>query len=107
MRLWSEYEIDLLIEALSEAAHEEIKRAAAEAAKEAVLSVLEREAAALREATIQKAEAQQWRNEADLRLQTIKQTKRAGIKNAIITGAVCLFGGLVIGAGGTLFLGGR
>jgi hypothetical protein len=98
MRLYSEYEIDLLIDALSEAAHEEIKKAAAEAAKEAVLSVLEREAAALREAMLQKAEAQQWRNEADLRLQTIKQTKRAGIKNAVITGAVCLVSGLAVGA---------
>jgi hypothetical protein len=106
-RLYSEYEIDLLIDALTEAAHEEIQKAAAEAAKEAVLSVIEREAAAMREATLQQAEALRWRLEAELQLKAVKEAKRVGIKNAIIAGAVCLFGGLVLGVGGTIYLGGR
>jgi hypothetical protein len=106
-RLYSEYEIDLLIDALTEAAHEEIQKAAAEAAKEAVLSVIEREAAAMREATLQQGEALRWRLEAELQLKAVKEAKRAGIKNAIIAGAVCFFGGLVIGIGGTIYLGGR
>ena len=106
-RLYSEYEIDLLIDALTEAAHEEIQKAAAEAAKEAVLSVIEREAAAMREATLQQAEALRWRLEAEKQIKAVKEAKRVGIKNAIITGAVCLFGGLVLGVGGAIYLGGR
>ncbi len=107
MRLYSEYEIDLLIDALTEAAHEEIQKAAAEAAKEAVLSVIEREAAAMREATLQQAEALHWRLEAERQVKLVKETKRTGIKNAIITGAACLLCGFAIGLGGTLFIGGR
>jgi len=107
MRLYNEYEIDLLIDALTEAAHEEIQKAAAEAAKEAVLSVIEREAAAMREATLQQAEAIRWRLEAERQMKAVKDAKRAGIKNAIIAGAACLFGGLVIGISGTIYLGGR
>jgi len=107
MRQYSEYEIDLLIDALTEAAHEEIQKAAAEAAKEAVLSVIEREAAAMREATLQQAEAIRWRLEAELQLKAVKEAKRAGIKNAIIAGAACLLGGLVIGISGTIYLGGK
>jgi nucleoid DNA-binding protein len=99
MRLYSEYEIDLLIDALTAAAHEEIQKAAAEAAKEAVLSVIEREAAAMREATLQQAEALRWRLEAERQTKAVKETKRTAIKNAVITGAVCLLGGLVIGVG--------
>jgi len=102
-RLYSEYEIDLLIDALTEAAHEEIQKAAAEAAKEAVLSAIEREALllqaraeAMREATLQQAEALRWRQEAERQMKAVKETKRVGIKNAIITGAVCLLGGLII-----------
>jgi hypothetical protein len=106
-RLYSEYEIDLLIDALTEAAHEEIQKVAAEAAKEAVLSVIEREAAAIREATLQQAEALRWRLEAELQLKAVKEAKRIGIKNAIITGAACLLSGLVIGVSGTIILGGR
>jgi len=106
-RLYSEYEIDLLIDALTEAAHEEIQKAAAEAAKEAVLSVIEREAAAMGEATLQQAEALRWRLEAEKQMKAVKEAKKVGIKNAVIAGAVCLFGGLVIGIGGTIYLGGR
>jgi DNA-binding transcriptional MerR regulator len=106
-RLYSEYEIDLLIDALTEVAHEEIQKAAAEAAKEAVLSVIEREAAAMREATLQQAEALRWRLEAERQMKAVKEAKRTGIKNAVIAGAVCLFGGLAIGISGTIYLGGR
>jgi len=95
-RLYSEYEIDLLIDALTEAAHEEIHKAATEAAKEAVLSVIEREAIAMREAAIQQAEALRWRLEAEQQMKAVKEAKKTGTKNAIIAGAVCLFGGLVI-----------
>ena len=107
MRLYSEYEIDLLIDALTEAAHEEIQKAASEAAKEAVLSVIEREAAAMREATLQQAEAIRWWLEAERQIKLVKETKRVGIKNAFIAGAVCFFGGLAVGIGGTLIIGGR
>jgi uncharacterized protein YjgD (DUF1641 family) len=113
-RLYSEYEIDLLIDALTEAAHEEIQKAAAEAAKEAVLSVIEREALllqakaeAMREATLQQADAIRWRLEAERQIKAVKEAKRVGIKNAVIAGTVCLFGGLVIGISGTIYLGGR
>jgi hypothetical protein len=106
-RLYSEYEIDLLIDALTEAAHEEIQKAAAEAAKEAVLSVIEREAVAMREATLQQAEALRWRLEAERQIKAVKEVKRAGIKNAIIAGAACLLGGIAIGISGTIYLGGR
>jgi hypothetical protein len=99
-RLYSDLEIDLLIDDITEAALEAIEQAAGEAAKAAVLSVIEREAAAMRE-------AQRWRLEAELRQQAIREAKRAGIKNAVITGAICLFGGLALGVGGTLIIGGR
>jgi hypothetical protein len=49
-RLYSEYEVDTLIEDLTEAAVEAIEQAAGEAAKAAALASLEREAAAVREA---------------------------------------------------------
>jgi hypothetical protein len=100
MRLYTDSEVDLLIEVISEAAYEAIEMAAAEAAKAAVLALLEREAAAYRE-------AQRWRIEADLRLQGIKEAKKAGVKNTIIAGAACLLGGFVIGVGGSLIIGGR
>jgi ribosomal protein L19E len=95
-----------LIDALTEAAHEEIQKAAAEAAKEAVLSVIEREAVAMREATLQQAEALRWRLEAERQTKLVKEAKRVGIKNAIIAGAACLLGGLAIGICGILYLGG-
>ena len=99
--------MDTLIEELTEAALEAIEQAAAEAAKALALSMLEREAAAIREATLQQAEAIRWRLEAELQLKAVKEAKRAGIKNAIIAGAACLLGGLVIGISGTIYFGGR
>jgi hypothetical protein len=107
MRLYSDLEINLLIDEISEAALEAIEQAAGEAAKAVVLTVIEREAAAMREAAKQQAEALRWRLEAEASYKEIAKTKRTGIKNAIITGAVCLLGGLAIGAGGAFMLGGR
>ena len=99
-RLYSDLEIDLLIEDLSTAAEEAIERAAAEAAKAAALASLEREAAAIREAARQQAEAIRWQSEAEA-------AKRNEIKNTVIAGVVCFLGGLAVGVGGTLIIGGR
>ena len=71
------------------------------------LAMLEREAAAMREATLQQAEALRWRLEAERQMKAVKEAKRVGIKNAIIAGAACLLGGLVIGISGTIYFGGR
>jgi hypothetical protein len=91
-RLYSDYEIEILIDEITEAALEAIDQAAAEAARAAMLTMLEREAAAIREAARQQAEALRWQIEADKR-------RRAGIWGAVITGLVCLAGGLVVGIG--------
>ena len=99
-RLYNDLEVNELINEISEAALEAIEQAAGEAAKAAVLASIEREAAALRE-------AQRWRIEAELKQQAITETKKAGTKNAIITGLVCLLVGLAIGIGGTLIIGGK
>ena len=94
-RLYTDSEVETLIDEVSQAALEAIEQAAAEAAKAAVIASLEREAAALREAA-------RWRIEAEIRQQTIKETKKAGTKNAVIVGLVCFLGGLAVGIGGTL-----
>jgi hypothetical protein len=86
MRLYSDSEIDVLIEDLSEAAEEAIERAAGEAARAAALVSLEREAAAIREA-------------ARLREEN-SSLKHGKVKTAVVTGVICFFGGLAIGAGG-------
>jgi hypothetical protein len=90
MRLYSDLEIELLIDEISEAALEAIEQAAGEAAKAAVLSMVEREAVLLHE-------IQRWRIEAETYSQEVTQAKRAGIKNVIITGLACLLSGLVVG----------
>ena len=100
MRFYSDSEIDLLIEEITEAAHEAIEQAAGEAARAAVISMLEREVEAYRE-------AQRWRLEAEANLLAITQAKKAGVKNAILAGAICIVTGFVLGAGGTLIIGGR
>jgi polyphosphate kinase len=92
--------VDILIDEISEAALEAIEQASGEAAKAAVLSVIEREAAALRE-------AQQWRIQAEINSLAVTQAKKAGVKNAIIAGVICLLSGLAVGVGGTLIIGGR
>jgi hypothetical protein len=72
------------------AAHGAIEQAAAEAAKAAVLEVIDREAAALHE-------AQKWRIEAEKRAGLVILAKKTGVKNAVIAGVICLFGGLAVG----------
>jgi hypothetical protein len=92
-RLYNEFEVDTLIEDLTTAAEEAIERAAGEAAKAAALASLEREAAAVRE-------AQHWQVE-------YRNAKKAGVKTAVITGVICLLGGLAVGAGAVAIIGGR
>jgi len=107
MKLYSDYEIDILIDDLTEVALEAIEQAAGEAAKAAVLSMVEREAEALQAELAMRREMERWRMEAEAYKQEIAKTKKAGIKNEIITGLSCLVGGLVLGIGGTLIIGGR
>jgi hypothetical protein len=87
---YTEYEVDTLIEDLTGAAVEAIEQAAAEAARAAVLASLEREAAVIREA--------QRLQEENGRL------KQSRAKTAVVTGAICFFGGLAVGAGGIALL---
>jgi hypothetical protein len=79
MKRYSDLEVDLLIEELTEAALEAIEHAAVEAARAAVLAMLDREAEALRE-------VQHWKKEAEI-------VKRKGFWNVVITGLVCFVGG--------------
>jgi hypothetical protein len=87
---YSELEVDTLIEDLTGAAHEAIEQAAAEAAQAAALASLDREMAAM-------AEAQRLQGENS-------QLKKSRVKTAIITGVICFFGGLAVGAGGIAIL---
>jgi hypothetical protein len=86
MRQYSELEVNTLIEDLTGAAHEAIEKAAAEGARAAALASIEREAAAIQEA--------QWLREENRGL------KKSRVKAAVVTGMICFFGGLAIGAGG-------
>jgi len=99
-RLYSDLEIDLLIEEISEAALEAIEQAAGEAAKAAVLSMVEREAAILRE-------LQHWRSEAENNALAIHAARQAGRKNILLAALIGILGGLAVGVGGTLIIGGR
>ena len=105
-RLYSDLEIDYLaeldtlIDEISEAALEAIEQAAGEAARAAVLSMLERELIAL-------GEANRWRMEAEANLQAIALTKQAGRKNIVLGVVIGILGGLALGVGGTLIIGGR
>ena len=89
-KFYSDLEVNRLIDELTEAAHEAIELAAGEAARAAMLSSLERETAALRE-------AQRWRIQAETNALAIKEAKKKGINFAIIVGAVCLLGGFAVG----------
>jgi hypothetical protein len=94
MRHYSDSEIDVLIEDLTVAAEDAIEQAAAEAARAATLASLEREMASV--ADVQRLQGENSR---------LKQSR---IKVAVVTGVICLFGGLAVGAGGILILqGGR
>jgi hypothetical protein len=84
--------MDALIGELTEAAHGAIEQAAAEAARAAALASLERETAALAEAR---------------RLGEENGGLRKGrVKAMVISGIVCFFGGLAVGAGTTAILAG-
>jgi hypothetical protein len=89
-RQYSELEVDTLIEDLSEAAKEAIEQAAGEAARAAALASLDREMAAL-------SEAQRLQGENG-------RLKQSRVKTAVVTGVICFFGGLAIGAGGIALL---
>jgi hypothetical protein len=100
MRQYSELEVDTLIEELTGAAHEAIEKAASlaarrvlEAAKAAALASLDREMAALSE-----AQRLQRKN---------SRLKQSRVKTAVVTGVICFFGGLALGAGGIAILTGR
>jgi hypothetical protein len=79
----------LLIDEITEAALEAIEQAAGEAARAAVLSMVEREAAMLRENQRLKLEAEALR------------------RNRILIGVISFVGGLFVGVTGTLIIGGR
>jgi hypothetical protein len=100
MKFYSDTEVSELIEELSVAAEEAIEKAAAEAAKAAALASLERETMAIREAAHLKAEAIRWQEE-------YQTTEKARIKTAVLTGVICFFGGLALGAGTIAIIGGR
>jgi len=87
---YSDLEVRELIDEISEAALEAIEQAAGEAAKAAVLSVLEREALALRE-------AEQWRIQADINALAVKEAKKQGVKNTIIAALIGIVGGFFVG----------
>jgi len=89
-RLYSDLEVELLINEISEAALEAIEQAAGEAAKAATLASIEREAKILHE-------VQRWRMEAERQKQAAIDIKKAGFKNAFIAGVICLLGGVVVG----------
>jgi hypothetical protein len=82
--------VDSLIEALSAAAEDAVEQAAALAARVAALASLEREVAAVREAQ---------RLQGENRI--LKQSR---VKRVVVTGVVCFFGGLAIGARGIAIL---
>jgi len=99
--------MDLLIDDLTFAALEAIEQAAGEAAKAAVLSMVEREAEALREARQQEAEALCWRLESEMLTQEIVQTKKAGRKNTFLGIVIGILSGMAVGVCGTLIIGGK
>ena len=70
-RHYTDLEIDLLIDEISEIAIEAIEQAAAEAARAAALAAVEREAAAFRE-------AERWRLEAEFNFREIEAARRTG-----------------------------
>jgi hypothetical protein len=84
--------VDTLIEDLTVAAEEAIEQAAAEAARAAMLASLDREMAAARETR--------------RLLEENGVLRKSRVKVAVITGAVCFFGGLAAGACGVMLIGG-
>jgi ABC-type transporter Mla maintaining outer membrane lipid asymmetry permease subunit MlaE len=100
MRLYSDSEIEILIEEITVAALEAIEKAASEAARAAILASLERETAAIRD-------AQRWRLEAELQQNAVTQAKQAGRKNLLLGVLISLLGGITVGVTGTLVIGSR
>ena len=97
---YSDYEIDILIDDLTEAAIEAIERAAVEAAKATALASIERESVLLQEKAAAMREAQRWRNEAET---AKKDMKKIGFYTMVIG----LIGGMAFGIGATYLIGGR
>ena len=83
MRFYSDLEVELLIDDLTEAAHEAIGSAASEAARAAFLESVEREAELL-------SEVKRWQLEA-------QEVRKTNVRNYVITGVISFLGGLVIG----------
>ena len=103
-RLYTDSEIDLLIDDLTVAALEAVEQAAGEAARAAFLASVEREAAVLREAARQQAEAQRWRLEAELRQQAMEEAKAANRKKIWLAIGISVVSGLAVGVTGTLLI---
>ena len=82
-KFYTDLEVELLINEISEAALEAIEQAAGEAAKAATLASIEREAEVLHE-------AQRWRLEAE----AVKNSK---IKTAVLTGIITFLSGFTTG----------
>ena len=101
---YSDSEVALLIDEISEAAYEAIEQAAGEAARAAVLSVLEREATSMREASLLRAEVSRWRTEAESHLKEVQAVKSAGRKNTFLAALIGIFGGLALGVSGTMLM---
>jgi hypothetical protein len=91
-RLYSELEVDELINDLTAAAHEAIEAAAGEAAKAAAIASLQSQAAAL-------AAAAQWEKKYN-------EARKNNVKNIVIASVSCFALGVVTG-GAIYFLGGR
>jgi hypothetical protein len=83
-------DLNTLIEDLTGAAHEAIEQAAAEAARASALASLDREMAAM-------AETQRLHSENS-------RLRQSRVKTAVVTGIICFFGGLAVGAGGIALL---
>jgi anti-sigma factor RsiW len=99
-KYYSDLEVELLIDDITEIAVKAIEQAAAEAARAAALAGIDREAAALREAA-------RWRLEAEMNLSAMRAAKQAGRKNMLLAALIGVFGGLAVGVTGTVIIGGR
>jgi hypothetical protein len=100
MRLWSDSEVDGLIEELTAAANEAVEKAAAEAAKAAVLASLEREAAVLREKALSVAEAEKWKGD-------YMRVKADRVKSVVLAGLIGFVSGAAVGGAVLIVAGGR
>jgi hypothetical protein len=103
-RRYSELEVDTLIDDLTAAAHEAIEQAAAEAARVTTLASLEREAALIQAQAAAIREAARIQENADRLQGENNSLKKSRVKTAIVTGLVCFFGGVALGAGSIAIL---